>query len=49
MAKLRTKCKVDAETPILEWLPDIAVIMGTISMLLPKRSEDNDNYGDDDF
>jgi hypothetical protein len=49
MAKLRTKCEVDAETPILEWLPDIAVITGTMSMSLPKRSEDNDNDSDDDF
>jgi hypothetical protein len=30
--KLRKECDVDGESPILEWMPDVAILVGTLSV-----------------
>ena len=42
MAKFRIEMEVEESTPILEFLPNVAVIVGTMSMVDPTMDEDDD-------
>jgi hypothetical protein len=41
--KLRIECEVEEHEPILQWLPDIAIVSGQMMFVLPKGGEDDDD------
>ena len=41
--KLRIECDVEEHEPILQWLPDIAIVSGQMMFVFPKGGEDDDD------
>jgi hypothetical protein len=50
VTKLRDQCcsgqpeKKQPDSSILDWMPEVAIVMGPMSMALPKADDDDDDF-----
>jgi hypothetical protein len=41
VTRLQQECEVDKGVPVLEWLPNVAIVVGPMELTLPINEEDD--------